>query len=174
MAYGGQSLRLNEYANKPTDNPLLELKQSAENVRFPSGSEPALTHPFNTSIVKIRDNGCIDIFCGTNVGIRLDPNLANISLITDGERHHTGYLREWIQKDVERHVGRNILTKIGGNIYLEAQGNCTVNIGGNADLNIGGNADIEIGGNVKIDNEGTVEWMSGGNMYFAAPNYFFS
>lgn len=159
---------------KKTENPLMELKKTADNVQHPSGSEPALIHPFTRSSVKIRDNACIDIFCDTNLGIRLDPNLRNISVVTDGMRNHLGYLMEWILNCEEKHVGGHSTAVIGGNIYLEVVGHVFAVVGGNLQADVGGNANIKIGGNVDIENGGTVNWKSGGNMYFDAPNYFFA
>ena len=155
---------LNNLDSKPTANPLLELKEGAEDLQHPTGAEPALIHPFNNAMVKLRDNGVIDIFADTNVGIRVDPNLQNISVVTDGWRSHLGYLIEWIMDNEERYIGGNSKTKIGGNIYLE--------VGGNAQVIVKGNAKIDVGGNIDIKNGGVVNWTSDGNMYFNAPNYY--
>lgn len=157
--------KLQEIMNKSTENPIMTLKQSIEGSQYPSGSEPSLIHPFNTSTVKIRDNGCIDIFVDTNTGIRLDPNLMNISIVTEGMRSHLGYLKEWIQLTKETYIGGNSIKVVGGNIYIE--------VGGNATAIVKGNLTANIGGNVKIDNGGTVQWNSDGDMYFSAPNYHF-
>ena len=42
--------------------------------------EIALKHPEKTSVVKLTDDGMIDIFAGDQLGIRLDPNTNSINM----------------------------------------------------------------------------------------------
>lgn len=47
---------------------------------FISPDEIAIKHPVVDSIVRINDDGCIDIFAKSNLGIRLDPTTDSINL----------------------------------------------------------------------------------------------
>lgn len=51
---------------------------------FIKPDEVALKHPQTGAIVRLRDDGCIDIFAGDQLGIRLDPQTNSINLF--GER----------------------------------------------------------------------------------------
>lgn len=48
-----------------------------------SGTEPGISHPNTSASVKLRDDGCVDIFAGDNVGIRLDPNAGSVNIFGD-------------------------------------------------------------------------------------------
>jgi hypothetical protein len=48
-----------------------------------SGNEPGIAHPTTGSSVRLRDDGCIDIFAGENLGIRLDPNANSVNIFGD-------------------------------------------------------------------------------------------
>ncbi len=59
-------------------------------------AECGWVHPNNTSMMKIRDNGCIDIFGGTDNGLRIDPNKKSINVIASHMKEHIGDLHSWI------------------------------------------------------------------------------
>ena len=46
-------------------------------------SEIALKHPDTDAIVKLTDDGFIDIFAGPQLGVRVDPNTNSINLFGD-------------------------------------------------------------------------------------------
>lgn len=165
--------RLNGLVNKVTAEPINRLQTGTDNTRYPDMAEPALIHPYLTQIIKLRNNGAIDMFVSNNQGIRIDPNTQTINLICDGEKEHLGYLRTWIQRDLEEYIGTNSLRVVGGTDTHNIKGNITVYGGSNCNIRIEGNAKLSVGGNIDIDNGGTAKWKSGGNMYFDAPNYYF-
>lgn len=51
--------------------------------------EIALKHPVNGAMVKVTDDGCVDLFAGDQLGIRLDPN-TNSALIFADNIHFFG------------------------------------------------------------------------------------
>lgn len=51
--------------------------------------EVALKHPVNGATIKVTDDGCIDLFAGEEIGIRLDPN-TNSALIFADNIHFFG------------------------------------------------------------------------------------
>lgn len=51
--------------------------------------EIALKHPINGATVKLSDDGCVDLFAGEQLGIRLDPN-TNSALIFADNIHFFG------------------------------------------------------------------------------------
>ena len=142
-----------------------------ENAMRPKLEEPAIVHPFNTSTIKIRNNGMIDMFVGTDQGIRLDPYSKTLNEIVDGLKWHVGYFKGWIDKDAEWYANNNILfdakasvsinaksdvsIKSGKNITIECDGKLTLNANGGIAINTSG--DVSIGGKaLEIASDGDV------------------
>jgi hypothetical protein len=61
----------------------IDLNQMNKNIYKYSGTEPGISHPKKDASIKLRDDGCIDIFAGDNVGIRLDPNAGSVNIFGD-------------------------------------------------------------------------------------------
>lgn len=156
-----------------------------QNASVPAVEEPALTHPFNTSTVKIRNNGMIDCFVGTDQGIRIDPYSKTINMITNGLKEHLGYFRAWIGVDAEWYANshylfksidsgfnvdvktdithtcaRNRISKIGKSESIKIENNQNEEIGNDQNTKIGGNQSIRISGNLDI--------VVGGNINISA------
>ena len=165
--------RLKALADKATAAPISRLQSGVEESRFPDMAEPALIHPFLSSVVKLRNNGAIDIFTSTNQGIRIDAISQTVNIICDGEKEHLGYLRTWIQRDLEEWVGTNVLRVIGGTDTKEVKGDIVIRGESNMNVTIKGNVNLKVNGNIDINNKGTVNWKSGGIMHFSAPKYYF-
>lgn len=55
--------------------------------------EVGLKHDEAGSIIKLSDDGCIDIFAGDEVGIRLDPNTRTINFFADHLNIFSGEVR---------------------------------------------------------------------------------
>lgn len=115
-------------------------KSSRDQRPYPKTAEPALVHPFTNSIVKMRDSGTIDIFVGTDNGIRVDPGSRTINKMANHERSMVG--------GITRNVGRNHITNAGGNWTISAGGNAVIQAGGNVNVK-GGNINVD-GGNVSM------------------------
>lgn len=147
-----------------------------ENAIRPRLEEPAIVHPFNTSILKIRNNGMIDMFVGTDQGIRIDPYSKTINEIVDGLKWHVGYFNGWIEKDAKWYAngeilfkseasainlnaksdvtivsGKNITIKCDGKLTLSSQDGVNIDTGGDFNLNgkafnLASNGDVTLGG----------------------------
>lgn len=168
-----------------------------QNAIVPAVEEPALTHPFNTSTVKIRNNGMIDCFVGTDQGIRIDPHTKTINEIANGLKWHLGYFRGWIDVDAEWYANshylfksmdssfnvlvktdithtceRDRISKIGRHEEIKIGINQKEEIGNNQDTKIGGNQKIKIGGNLDIEVAGEIRITSGGNTTMKASNIY--
>jgi hypothetical protein len=72
--------------------PIAELINSMMNVSYYDTAEPGITHPNNSSTIKIRNNGVIDIFVATNQGIRIDPSNSTINIYGLKENHNVNEL----------------------------------------------------------------------------------
>ena len=79
--------------------------QQASNSAYYQKAETGLTHPLNRSTVKIRDNGIIDIFVGTNYGMRINPSDGSIALISDSQTQHASTLSQCIDGSMSVQVG---------------------------------------------------------------------
>ena len=85
-----------EKKNSPDNDFVTDIDERVQGKTMPFIEEPCLAHPFNTSSVKIRNNGMIDMFVSTNQGIRIDPGQKTISIITNGQKEDLGYFHAWI------------------------------------------------------------------------------
>lgn len=105
------------------------LEKKEKEVPYMSVNEPALVHPWNQSIVKIRDNGTVDLFSGTDNGIRINPEDRTIDLISRTQNTHATFVRAFVMKDEVRYIQK------GWTIWAEtATINTTKNTTVNADL----------------------------------------
>lgn len=59
------------------------LESKTEDMGFFSGRELGLFHPILSSLVKLKDNGDIDIFTGTNTGIRVSRKNKTVEMFGD-------------------------------------------------------------------------------------------
>jgi hypothetical protein len=60
-----------------------DMKQTIDNDAkdyYIEPTEVALKHPELDSIVRMNDDGCIDIFAGQSLGIRLDPSTQSVNI----------------------------------------------------------------------------------------------
>ena len=72
-----------ENVNKYLARGPIDLNQLHKNTYKYTGTEPGISHPNTGAAVKLRDDGCIDIFAGENTGIRIDPNANSLNLFGD-------------------------------------------------------------------------------------------
>lgn len=122
--------RINRVVKKyvsPKNNPADFI---AENSHYPNTDEPMLIHPFNQSVVKIRNNGTVDIFVSDNNGIRIDNKYKSINFIGNSIVERAQYIRSYIAKDLIQKIqgswvieakNANIVTKEYTNIYSEKE-----------------------------------------------------
>lgn len=57
-----------------------KISDFRQNIGYYSNDEVGMSHPTNSSTVKIRDNGAVDIFTSTNHGVRVDPSTSTITI----------------------------------------------------------------------------------------------
>lgn len=168
-----------------------------ENAKIPAVEEPAVSHPFNTSTIKIRNNGMIDMFVGTDQGTRIDPYTKTINHIANGLKWHLGYFRGWIDVDAEWYANSHFYFKsvessfnvnvktdinmncerhknewVGVNEMNKVGNNLDVEVGNNETREVGNNQTIEIGGNLEIKVAGEIRITSGGNTTMKASNIY--
>ena len=159
------------------------------NAVSPAVEEPAVTHPFNTSTIKIRNNGMIDCFVGTDQGMRIDPQTKTINMITNGMKEHLGYFRAWIDVDAEWYAnshflfksmdssfnvdaktdinqkcGKNKNTDVGNNHTEKIANNQSIDVGNNQSVKVGGNLDIQVAGTINIKAGSTIT-INGSHIY---------
>jgi hypothetical protein len=69
-------------------DPIEEMNTVLNDCKYYSTSELGLTHPFNRSTIKIKDNGNIDIFIEDSQGIRINTIDKSINFFTINETHN--------------------------------------------------------------------------------------
>ena len=150
--------------NKTIPNPIANIQQQLEDARFPTSSEPMLNHPFNNSVVKIRDNGAIDIFAQGHQGIRVDPQTASINLCANTLKEHLGALRTWITKDAKIVCGTGFDLKSHAFVKVHANGAISISTDTNLDLIAKGNMNLSCGGWLSIKSGGNHSVIAGGDI----------
>lgn len=129
-----------------------------ENAIRPKLEEPAIVHPFNTSVLKIRNNGMIDMFVGTDQGIRIDPYSKTINEIVDGLKWHIGYFNGWVERDAKWYANGEILFKSESSaINLNAKSDVTIVSGKNITIKCDGKLTLSSQDGVNIDTKGAFE-----------------
>lgn len=152
-------VRMAEQINQDRESdPISKIRKEVGDGSKPRLEEPALVHPFNTSVIKIRNNGMIDMWAGTDQGMRLDPETRTINVITDGFKHHVNYERAWIVEDLKYWAKKGFLfeSEAGDmtfkciNYTAEMKGKTRVSSIGDIDMDTKGNMTITCKGNLTI------------------------
>lgn len=99
-----------------------ELQDQIQLYPYPLQAEPALIHPNNTSVVKLRDNGTIDIFVGNDNGIRVDPNERSIQILSNALQSKVYEEKTKIEKHRMTQIGGNAISEIKGNHQVKCEG----------------------------------------------------
>src|SRR5690606_31494236 len=76
----------------------------AKEAAYPALAEPAMVHPHTNAVVKLRDNGAIDIFAADNTGMRLDLKNKSITMMSSLNQTRAETLRAIISKDATQDV----------------------------------------------------------------------
>jgi len=125
-------------------------KENALESHFPSVNEPALVHPWTHAIVKLRDNGMIDIFADGDQGIRIDPKSKTINLLTDTEKHHVKAIKAFVQRDADWHISRN-WTIEATNVNINTKSNVNINANGDVIVQAKNTITLKSGKELTID-----------------------
>lgn len=125
-----------------TGNATSGVSSSASNSAYYRKAEAGLTHPLNRSTVKIRDNGVIDMFVGTNYGIRINPNDGSVSIISNGQSQHASSLSQYVDSSMNVQVGGTYSQSSSSSQITSSSGNISI-----SSLNVSGNS-----ANVKYSN----------------------
>jgi len=133
------------------ESPVEDIKQSLASSTFSDGKEVMLYHPNNSSIVKIKNNGMIDIFTSTNQGIRIDPIKHVVNILAEHEIHHLNNLTVWASKFVRINSKRGIFLDSGDSIIEKTKNNWTINVGHDATINAGGNVMVHSDKSMQLD-----------------------
>lgn len=109
-----------------------QIKEETKNHTMPKIAEPALVHPSNHSMVKIRDGGTIDIFVGIDNGIRIDPYYKTINMIGSIYKEHVDYVWSNVEKNATYNVSGDNTHNVGGDETHNIKNQWTIHAGGDA------------------------------------------
>jgi hypothetical protein len=129
-----------------------DVKSAVAGAVYPQSEEPAMIHPLTQAIVKLRNNGMIDIFVTDDNGIRIDPATKTINLMSNGIKEHASYHFAWLDS-YAAWVNMNWRITVQGNVYITAQGN----------------VDVECNGSFTAHSKGDMRLQSDSHMYLNAP-----
>ena len=152
-------IRMTQLDEGVTIDPVTQLEKGLKNATSPVLEEPALTHPFTNSTVKLRNNGMIDIFVQGDQGIRIDPIPRSVNIIADGLKEHLNYYKAFISEDAQWWAKKALYFKSEESTFkVESYSNMDFIITGPpADMNfkstrdINFNADRNLNMNIKGD-----------------------
>jgi len=99
------------YLGNSKDNPIDKITKALKDVCYYNETEVGLYHPTNSSLIKIRDNGVIDIFVSTNQGLRIDPSTHSINFFSNNEKHTSGNVNYWIEENMDLDIKQKFLIK---------------------------------------------------------------
>lgn len=102
-----------------------DFKAEAEKAKLPKVAEVALIHPTNSSIVKIRDNGMIDVFVSGNNGIRIDPETKTINLMGNCIKEQGGSKLAWLDS-YQAWVKGDWKLEVDGDVSISSKGTMTL------------------------------------------------
>lgn len=72
-----------KYVSYRYSNPIEDISKSISEKGYFNNSEVGLYNPVSSSIIKLKDDGVIDIFTSTNVGVRINPSNRTIEMFGD-------------------------------------------------------------------------------------------
>lgn len=168
---------------------LQDIQTKIDDIGFYNTTEPGLVHPSNTSIIKLKDNGMIDIWTGSDQGIRIDPNTKSIMLYSNRTDIRSNDRNEWIDNnytttvrnkwqviafgDVDIKSEKNInLEAAKGTVNLKCK---TFSINTEEDINItaGRNTNVRSSSYTGITSEKEITIKSKENIDFKGQKYEF-
>lgn len=162
-------VRMSKLDNDVTIDPITHLEKGLKNTVAPGLEEPALTHPFTSSTVKLRNNGMVDIFVQGDQGIRVDPISRTINMITDGLKEHLNYFRAFIEEDAQWWVKRAIYFKSEESTFsVDSYSNMNFKTTGpNADINFKTTRDMNISAdrNLNVNVKGDIRLTASGKIF---------
>jgi hypothetical protein len=110
------------------------MEETLENQQYPAHNEPAMVHPGTNAIMKVRDNGAIDVYAENNIGIRVDPKNKSVNIMAPSENKHVDFIRGFVMKDVTYFIKRDWTINTGKNSTINAKGNVFVNADNNIEM----------------------------------------
>lgn len=72
-----------KYLSFRYSNPIEDISKSISEKGYFNNKEVGLYNPISSSIIKVKDDGIIDIFTSTNVGVRINPLSRTIEMFGD-------------------------------------------------------------------------------------------
>jgi hypothetical protein len=103
---------LDEYFGDNKENPISKIEEALKReIEFDNGV--GLFNSISGSLIKIKDDGIIDIFVDGDNGIRIDPNNNSINLFTLNEKHHIGNIDLWIQNNLTADIKNKVNIRAG-------------------------------------------------------------
>lgn len=151
-------------------SPVIETQKTLRAAALPDGKEILLAHPTNSSLVKIRNNGMIDIFTATNQGLRIDPIKHTINVIGEHEQHHIDNLIVWASKFIRMNAKRSIFMDSAESIHSSAKNDWTLKAGENIIMTAGNSVHVSAS-DVKVVSKGNIRFEAGNVIEFKGERY---
>lgn len=118
------------------------LTSATSTAAYYNAEEPGITHPLNSSTIKVRNNGMIDVFVATNQGIRIDPVTKSINFIGNSEKHHISNLSMFIDEKIDITAKNNISIATDKAMTISTLGEWTINSKANINIKSEGNITV--------------------------------
>lgn len=149
-------------------DPILAIKKDNDANNKPRLEEPALVHPFNSSVIKIRNNGIIDLWTTTDQGFRMDPAARTINIISDGLKEHLNYSRAWIVEDLKYWAKQGFYFESESGDFTVSAKNCSYTNSGDTTFTGQKSMGFSSIGDMKLDTQGNMIIETKGNLTIKA------
>lgn len=162
------------------ENPLKELKKRVQYQKHYRPEEQGVYHPHQKQVLKMRNNGAIDLFANQDTGVRVGRDNQTVEVFANHQKSHVYHDTKWVIGDhkefVEGHKtmktrgktmihGKDTITIKGEkNFEVEIDEDQTVHIKGNSTVNIDGNQQVHIRRDATVIIEGDADIQINGNM----------
>jgi hypothetical protein len=169
---GAQLLKSIASAKSGYQKPKTDVQEQRQEAKYPRTAEPALIHPMNTSVIKVRDDGMIDLFVGTDNGIRIDPVTKSINIIGNSFQQYVDNINSQVVKSVVQKVGKDWTVETKGNVNIKAKGKVLVNTESSAEVTAKGKATVTSESDVIVTAKGKARIEAQGNIEAKASKIF--
>lgn len=123
--------RMARLMNGPSGSPVERVQAAMAEAQNFGQTEPGLIGSRH-QVVKLTQDGGIDIFVDGNIGVRVEPKTGTINLFGQVQ-HHASSMREWIAEDSVTEAKRAWVVRCEGRVEVEGR---TVSVKATKDLTV--------------------------------------
>lgn len=165
-----------KYSDYQNVNPIEAMISRTVTLSYYGSEEPGITHPLNSSTIKVRNNGMIDIFVATNQGLRIDPYTKTINVIGNTEKHHVTDFELFADESANLTTQRDLTLNAKRNLSLTGEkvsiatrswtvvSDGDINLKSKSNITIDAAKDLILKGNLNFSRNEIIEVINDGGL----------